>query len=112
LRGLSLDEVGDFVRRLCHVPVDQEMVVSLQKVTDGNPFFLDEIIRLINADRDPVNAPRPLAAFTIPDSIRTAIRRRLRPLAEPIRSLLTLAAVIGRGSTALLQEASGFVASS
>ncbi len=107
LRGLSLDEVADFVRRLCKVPVDHDMVSTLQKTTDGNPFFLDEIVRLINADRDPVSA-RPVVAFTIPDSIRTAIRRRLRPLAETTRSLLTYAAVIGREfDLTLLREAAG-----
>ncbi len=108
LRGLSLDEVADFIRRLGRLPADEEMVSSLHQATDGNPFFLDEIVRLISAERDRDHAERLVPEFTIPDSIRAAIRRRLRPLSDRTKSLLTIAAAIGREfDLALLQQASG-----
>ena len=108
LRGLTLDEVAEFIRRVGRLPADQETVSSLHQATDGNPFFLDEIVRLISAERDQGNTDRPSRGFTIPDSIRTTIRRRLRPLTDRTRSLLTIASVIGREFDAgLLQTASG-----
>jgi class 3 adenylate cyclase len=108
LRGLSLDEIVDFIRRVAKLPADEEMVSSIQQATGGNPFFLDEIVRLIIAERDLGHAHRPGPGFAIPDSIRAAIRRRIRPLADQTKSLLTTAAVIGKEfDLALLQEVSG-----
>src|SRR5262249_16804412 len=108
LRGLSLDEVAEFIRRVGGLPADQQTVSSLHQATDGNPLLLDEIVRLIIAEHDPGHGDRPVREFTIPDSIRTTIRRRLRPLTDRTRALLTIAAVIGREFEAkLLQEASG-----
>jgi class 3 adenylate cyclase len=108
LRGLSIEEVAEFIRRVDTFPADQDTVSSLHQATDGNPFFLDEIVRLISAERDQGHADRPIRGFTIPDSIRTTIRRRLRPLTDRTRALLTIAAVIGREfEVALLREASG-----
>src|SRR5262249_18799422 len=78
LRGLSLDEVAEFIRRVGGLPADQQTVSSLHQATDGNPFSLDEIVRLIIAEHDPGHGDRPVRGFTIPDSIRTTIRRRLR----------------------------------
>jgi class 3 adenylate cyclase len=107
LRGLSIDEVAEFIGHVGGFPADRETASSLHQATDGNPFFLDEIVRLISAERDQSH-DRPIRGFTIPDSIRTTIRRRLRPLTERTRSLLTIASVIGREfDGALLQAASG-----
>src|SRR5262245_41920132 len=85
LRGLSLDEVADFIHRLHNLTADRELVSSLHKATGGNPFFLDEIVRLISAERDPDQPNRPVVDFAIPDSIRTAIRHRLQPLSDRTR---------------------------
>lgn len=95
LRGLSLDEVGDFVRSGGDIAADPETVFSLRQATGGNPFFLDEIVRLMIAEREHGGRVRPRAGFTIPDSIRAAIDRRIQPLSDRTKSLLTLASVIG-----------------
>jgi hypothetical protein len=111
LRGLSLEEVSDFVRRIANIPADHEMIASLRRATGGNPFFLDEIARLMAAERAGGRADRPVQGFAIPDSIRSAIRRRISPLTERTRSVLTVASVIGNEfDFALLQEASGIPA--
>jgi len=107
LRGLGVDEVAEFIGRVGDFPADRETATALHRATDGNPFFLDEIVRLISAERGQ-RADRPIRAFKIPDSIRTTIRRRLRPLTDATRALLEIASVIGREfPAALLQEASG-----
>ena len=107
LRGLGVDEVAEFIGRVGAFPADRETATALHRATDGNPFFLDEIVRLVSAERGQ-RADRPIRAFKIPDSIRTTIRRRLRPLTDRTRELLTIASVIGREfDAALLQEASG-----
>jgi predicted ATPase len=95
LRGLGLDEVGDFVRSGGDISADPKTVSSLRQATGGNPFFLDEIVRLMIAEREHGGPMRPRASFTIPDSIRAAIDRRIRPLSDRTKSLLTLASVIG-----------------
>jgi class 3 adenylate cyclase len=111
LRGLNLEEVSDFVRRIGNISADHEMITSLRRATGGNPFFLDEIARLMAAERAEGRPDRPVQGFAIPDSIRSAIRRRISPLTERTKSLLTVASVIGNEfDLALLQEASGIPA--
>src|SRR4029077_11196034 len=108
LRGLRIGEGAEFIRGVGGLPADRETVSSLHQATDGNPFFLDEIVRLISAERDQGHADRPIRGFTIPDSIRTTIRRRLRPLTDRTKDLLATASVIGREfDRALLQAVSG-----
>ncbi len=48
LRGLDPGEVAEFIRNNAPV-VDAELASSLHQATEGNPFFLDEIVRLIIA---------------------------------------------------------------
>ncbi len=96
LRGLTLAEVADFLRHLAGVRAAQELVSLLHQKTDGNPFFLDEIVRLLVAQQDLGTADRAASGFSIPDSVRAAIRRRIEPLREQTKSLLTIAALLGR----------------
>ena len=108
LRGLSGDEVGDFIRSVTEIPADPELVASLEQVTGGNPFFLDEIVRLMLAERTLGHTAPAGADFAIPDSIRTTIDRRLQRLSEPTRTLLSTASVIGHEfDAALLGAVSG-----
>jgi len=60
--------------------------------TDGNPFFVGEVLRHLSESRDDVDAGR----FGIPDGVRELLRRRLDRLGEEVHRLLHVAAVIGR----------------
>jgi class 3 adenylate cyclase/tetratricopeptide (TPR) repeat protein len=96
LRGLNLDEVEAFIERNSELGLDESMVSSLYNATDGNPFFLDEIVRLIVAERGSAYSPRLDSGFTVPDSVRTIIRRRIAPFADQTKTVLTIASLIGR----------------
>src|SRR5262249_27091575 len=64
-----------------------ELVERLHELTEGNPFFIDEILRGTDASG---------LRLTLPDSLRDAIHRRLDPLSDDERALLATASVIGR----------------
>ncbi len=107
LRGLSAAEVAEFFERNANLPVDDSTISSLYQATDGNPFFLDEIVRLATTGHDSTRA-RLDSAFSVPDSVRATIRRRMASLAEQTRTILTIASLIGQEfDLALLRDISG-----
>lgn len=91
LRGLDRQETAELVRRTVAAAVPERVVMHLHRVTDGNPYFLRELLR-----SRPGAAPDALADGELPEEIREAIRRRLEPLDRDDRRLLAIAAVIGR----------------
>jgi tetratricopeptide (TPR) repeat protein len=100
LTGFVRDEVDDFVRAAADATPETPLVDELWRVTEGNPFFLDEMVRLLRAEGrlEARLAPEGMggAATPLPDEVREVIRRRLRPLSDDDRRLLTIAAVLGR----------------
>jgi class 3 adenylate cyclase/tetratricopeptide (TPR) repeat protein len=72
--------------------------------TEGNPFFIEEVIRGLIAEGTLVKdardgswrLARPVAALALPDTIQGVIVARLDRLEEGVKSVLKLAAVIGR----------------
>jgi DNA-binding SARP family transcriptional activator len=91
LRGLRDGEVAELLAGR-GLP-DPALAGELRRRTEGNPFFLVELIELLRSERR-LDA-RPGAA-DIPDSVRDVLERRLGRLPEDTRALLTLAAVVGR----------------
>src|SRR3954449_12281246 len=80
------------------------LVRRLAAVTEGNPFFSDEVVRLLVAH----GHVEPGSRLPLPDGVRDAIRRRLQPLSPPAREALEVAAVAGRGfRVATLERAAG-----
>lgn len=69
--------------------VGQGDVDALFSVTEGNPLFVAEMLRLAR-DR------HGDAAGRLPDGVRDVIRDRLTLLSEPARALLDTASVLGR----------------
>jgi tetratricopeptide (TPR) repeat protein len=72
--------------------------------TEGNPFFLEEVVRALIADGLLVKdtrtgawrLARPVAALGLPDTIQGLIVARLDRLEDEVKSVVKLAAVIGR----------------
>jgi len=97
LRGLSAGDVRDFVGLSTGVTPSDSIAETLRQVTDGNPFFLTEIIRLQVAEgRNPDwETVRP-GTLQIPDSVRNAIKRRLSFASDDARDVLCVASLIGR----------------
>src|SRR5207253_1974273 len=47
LRGLSRDEVAAYIRDTARVEVSAGLLVRLVEETEGNPFFLTEVVNLL-----------------------------------------------------------------
>ncbi len=106
LAGWGEVEVARFVASACAAAAPAVLVGALHRVTEGNPFFVDEIVRLLMADGGG-RLPEQFA-LRIPGSVRAAIRERLRPLPAPCLRALGAAAVMGRDfDLAVMREASG-----
>ncbi len=89
LAGLDTDDVIELAERTAGATVDQPAAERLRARTDGNPFFLTELIKLRTSERRQSDA-------AIPDVVADVIRSRLARLPDDTRALLTVAAVAGR----------------
>src|SRR5439155_9856327 len=79
LRGLGRAEVGRFIERTYGLSPADAVVASVHDATGGNPFFVDEVVRLLAVEGRLDGSATP-ARLGIPDGVREAIRRRLAPL--------------------------------
>ena len=81
---------------------------SIRDHTGGNPFFVLNVARLLEAEGHDPTSDRPLP---LPAGVRAVLDRRLARLSQPCHELLGTAAVIGhRFDVALLTEVSGIQA--
>ncbi|MFJ1798661.1 ATP-binding protein [Streptomyces sp. NPDC088180] len=87
LTGLGRDEVGALMTVTTGREPGPQLVDEVHRRTGGNPFFVEQTARLWHSG-SPVS--------TIPPGVREAVRRRLALLPEPVVSLLTSAALLGR----------------
>src|SRR2546426_8208808 len=97
LRGFGEEEVALFIEGKTGRSVSAALVRAVHRETEGNPFFVDEIVHLLVAEealerRDAMIARR----LPVPQGVREVIRRRLAPLPAPCRDALTFASVVGR----------------
>jgi AAA ATPase domain len=94
LTGLEDDDLRALVIHRSGADPSQELVHSLRTLTEGNPFYSDEVVRLLVAQGI---VDRPLGdRLPLPDGVRDAIRRRLLPLRREVREALEVAAIEGR----------------
>jgi tetratricopeptide (TPR) repeat protein len=95
LTGLEDDELRALVVHRSGADPSDELVRSLRRLTEGNPFYSDEVVRLLVA-QGRIDRPPGDRARVLPDSVRDAIRRRLLPLSANVLETLEIAAVQGR----------------
>ena len=95
LGGLTVEEVGRFVAGGWAVTPSEDLVAGLHARTEGNPFFLIELVRLL-ASEGTLGRPDAVAAAQVPVGVRDVIRRRLARLPEATNASLRMAAVVGR----------------
>jgi tetratricopeptide (TPR) repeat protein len=106
LTGLDAEEV----RRLVEETLDRELDADLADVlagrTDGNPFFVLELVRLLDAEHRLHLAGAQ--QVSVPDGVQDVLRLRLGRLPEDVQRLLTVASVCGRTfDQALLSAVAG-----
>ncbi|MBA2288359.1 MAG: AAA family ATPase [Ktedonobacteraceae bacterium] len=91
-----------------------ELLNALYTITEGNPFFVEEMLSAMIAAADIFYDQgywnrRSLPAARIPHSAQDAVQQRTQRLGEAARQVLTLAAVAGRHfDFALLQQLTGY----
>ena len=99
LRGLAHEDVSRFVEAACGFDPDLALVRAIAAQTEGNPFFVGEVVRLLRDEgvltQEASRTPERWSE-RLPDGVREAVGRRLERLSEPCRSTLTVASVIGR----------------
>jgi DNA-binding SARP family transcriptional activator len=99
LRGLSDEDVERFVGSACGFRPDQSLVRAIHDQTEGNPFFVGEVVRLLQDEgalTPEVTGTSARWSARIPDGVRDAIGRRLDRLSRPCVSALTVASGLGR----------------
>jgi class 3 adenylate cyclase len=97
LRGLSENDVARFVEITSGAKPPQPLVDAVFRETEGNPFFVNEIVRLLVADGR-LDKPESVTSWsvTIPQGVREVVGRRLDHLSDECNRVLTIGSVIGR----------------
>lgn len=98
LRGLGRTDVERYLQLTAGTTTtDPGLASALHGRTDGNPFFLIELVRLLTSERtiDQLGAG-DATSLDVPASVRDTVHRRLARLPEDTQTLLRVAAVIGR----------------
>jgi len=104
LRRLEVAELADMVRLTLGLsrPPTREFVEALYARTEGNPFFVEEILRALVERGDleyregAWRRTKEVADLTIPVSVRDAVQQRLLAMPSKARRVLQVAAVIGQ----------------
>jgi hypothetical protein len=106
LRGLGADEVAQIMTAAAGHELEAdavELAAQIASETDGNPFFVGEILRGLSesgalvfdetAQRWSIDSS---AGIALPESVREVIERRVERLGEETLEALRLAGVVGR----------------
>ncbi|HEX6938851.1 MAG TPA: AAA family ATPase, partial [Longimicrobiales bacterium] len=115
LGPLSREDVGAMLRAAFQLdrPVRGDFLSALHERTEGNPFFVEELMRALVAAGDVYRTPagwerRPLEELRIPPSVRDAVTRQVERVSRGARELAGVAAVVGRRfDFGLIREATG-----
>jgi eukaryotic-like serine/threonine-protein kinase len=95
LKGLSVGAVERYIEMTAGAPAPPGLAEAVQQQTDGNPFFVGEVVRLL-ASEGKLSAGGSLAELQIPQGVREVVGRRLDRLSDKTNEALRVAAVIGR----------------
>jgi DNA-binding CsgD family transcriptional regulator len=110
LGGLDQQQVASFVALVAGVQPAAGLAAAVHQQTDGNPFFVTEVVRLLASQGrlDPAGTSSSLLAPGLPEGVKAVIAERLEHLSNGCRRMLEVAAVLGRNFQLRgLQPASG-----
>ena len=97
LTGLDTDSFDRLLTGTSGVPPSDALVNSLHQITDGNPFYATEIMRLLL--REGKIEPRldlTRRGLPVPEGVSETVLKRVRALPPEVQATLKIAAVIGR----------------
>ena len=95
LHGLDLGDVVEFIQATTDLNAEHAATIgrTVHHRTDGNPFFVTELVRLCQSEQ---RLTDDLGATEIPTVVGDVVRRRIRRLPDELQTVLGVAAVIGR----------------
>ncbi|MBE0638404.1 MAG: AAA family ATPase [Bacteroidales bacterium] len=100
---LEETESGNLIKNLLReAPIPEEIQKMIVRKTEGNPFFIEEIIRsfideeIIDIQEGNFIVTEKIKDVNIPETINEAILSRVDKLDEKTRELLNTASVMGR----------------
>ena len=106
LKGLGDADLVTFLERSKGAELgeaDLSLARALYRETDGNPFFVTEVLhhladtgQLGNGMPDVVSVEHGAQSWLLPDSVREVVSARVGRLGDPAKQVLAVAAVIGR----------------
>ena len=111
LRPLSEVNSNELINRLLAIPdIHDDLRHSILEKSDGNPFFIEEVVRALIENKIVVPEEREQngvinrywvsvgdgSDFSIPDNLQALLAARMDQLEESTRATLQLASVIGR----------------
>ena len=102
LQGLPRPAVAEMINALCGNRPPAELVDAVYEETNGNPFFVEELLKHLIEENRLLDADGQLRAdlksddFEVPQSVGLIVGRRLDRLSEAAREVLAGAAAIGR----------------
>jgi class 3 adenylate cyclase/tetratricopeptide (TPR) repeat protein len=102
LGRLSSDGVRAMLRALAGQPVPDQLARMIDRETEGNPFFVEEVyLHLVESgvlldEHGRMRRDLRLDEVSVPESIRLVLGQRLGRLASSTREVLVAAAVSGR----------------
>jgi class 3 adenylate cyclase/tetratricopeptide (TPR) repeat protein len=111
LSPLSRVESNELINRLLAIPeIPDNLRANILEKSDGNPFFIEEVVRTLIDNGAVVSEERTVdgetkrywvatnegADFAIPDNLQSLLAARLDQLEDGTRNTLQMASVIGR----------------
>lgn len=97
LSGLTLNDVTKFLELTTGQPSSAAMSAAVFHRTEGHPFFMTEVMRLLTLDQGTVAFTAfPTSPPVLPPTVRSVIEQRLATVSVECQQVLILAAVIGR----------------
>ena len=113
LGGLGQREVAGFMALVAGTEPSAELATEVYQQTDGNPFFVTEVVRLLASQGswdqlDPAARDARLLGSRLPEGVRAVVAERLSRLSADCRRVLEIASVVGRDfELRVLQPVSG-----
>lgn len=96
LRGFGREDTERLITGVAGAAAPPEVAGAVHDMTDGNPFFIQEVVRLLAGSGGLAGGIEATLALALPQSVRDAVGRRLDALPDACNALLRIAAVLGR----------------
>ena len=96
LHRFTPEEVAILIEQVLGTTPAAEMAEAVWRETEGNPFFVTEVVLLFDSGEWSASSGDRLLEIRIPESIRDVVGQRLDRLSPECNELLSVAAVAGR----------------